>query len=102
MLATEETRREFKDLVDRSMIITVLRCQVCGRFVGRIEHPQTAKLDRISDVVDHLKETGHSEYDALAHFIVYMCQADKELADELSKVQKEAFDKFMKSFNNKP
>lgn len=87
----------FKELVDRSLMILVLQCEKCGAYLARISYPKTAKLDKFSDEADHFKETGHSSYKALKHLIVYMCQADKDLANELGEAQRKAFDELWKS-----
>jgi len=79
-------------------MILVLQCETCGAYVARVNYPKTAKLDSSYDQNDHFKETGHSSYKALKILIVYMCQADKDLADELSEAQRKAFDKFLDSF----
>lgn len=89
---------QFKELVDRSLMILVLRCEKCGAILAKIKYPQTAKLDSSCDELDHLKQTGHSSYMALKILIVYMCQADKELADQLGEAQRKAFDRFMDTF----
>jgi len=83
------------------MIITVLKCEVCSAIVARIEHPKTAKLDSSCDIEDHVKSTKHSNYTALKHLIVYMCQADKDLADAVSEKQRDAFDRYMDTFKAK-
>jgi len=93
-----EEKRVFKELVDRSLIILVTRCTVCGVFLARIKYPSAAKLDLSCDAEDHSKATGHNSYEALKILIVYMCQADKDLANELSEAQRKAFDEFMDTF----
>jgi len=90
-----EQKQLFKELVDRSLIILVTQCVKCGVFLARIEYPKTAKLDKFSDEEDHFKETGHDSYKALKHLIVYMCQADKDLANQLGEAQRKAFDEFI-------
>jgi len=90
-------RQLFKEIVDRSLIIVVTQCEKCGMFLARVVYPKTAKLDRFSDQEDHFRETGHNSYKALKHLIVYMCQADKDLANQLGEVQRQAFDEFMKT-----
>lgn len=95
LMTEEETKRLFKELVDRTMIITVLRCDDCKEIVARIEHPKTAKLDCDCDVEDHIKTKKHTRYLAIKHLIVYMCQADKNLATELTEKQRGAFDEFI-------
>jgi len=88
-VTTEETmEKEFKDLVDRSLIIVVLRCEICSAYLARVEYPTTAKLDSTCDMKDHSTETGHNSFKALKVLIVYMCQADKDLANQLSETQK--------------
>jgi hypothetical protein len=94
----QEYRDEFKALVDRSMIILVLKCDECGAIVARIEHPKTAKLDKTCDQQDHFNETKHDSYTALKHLIVYMSAADKELANEIGEYQRQKFDEFLDSF----
>ncbi|MBA7695867.1 hypothetical protein ES703_104507 [subsurface metagenome] len=96
----QEYRDEFKDLVDRSMIILVLKCDRCGAIVARVVHPKTAKLDKTCDEFDHSQETGHRSYTALKRLFVYMCAADKELANELGEYQRKKFDEFLDSFKN--
>jgi len=91
----------FKEIVDRSLIILVTQCEKCGAFLARIEYPKTAKLDSFCDQEDHFKETGHSSYKALKHLIVYMCQADKDLANELGEAQRKVFDEFIKTLEEK-
>ena len=100
MLKMDE-KQVFKELVDRSLMILVLKCSECGAIVAQIEHPQTAKLDQTCDQHDHFKETGHSSYKALKHLIVYMCKADKALANELSETQRKAFENFVKTLEEK-
>jgi hypothetical protein len=92
-----EQRQLFKELVDRTLMILVSRCSECGAIVARIEYPETAKLDSSCDQHDHYKETGHSSYEALKHLVVYMNQADKDLANQLGEAQRKAFDEFRKS-----
>lgn len=89
---------EFKNLVDRSMIILVLKCDICQAIVARIEYPKTAKLDKSCDQNDHFNETGHDNYTALKHLIVYMSRADKELANELEEHQRKKFQDFLDTF----
>jgi len=93
-----EEKRVFKELVDRSLIILVTRCTICGSYLARVKYPAAAKLDSSCDANDHSKATGHNSYEALKVLIVYMCQADKDLANEFSEVQRQAFDKFMETF----
>jgi len=93
-----EEKRVFKELVDRSLIILATRCTVCGAYLARVKYPSAAKLDSSCDADDHFKATGHISYEALKILIVYMCQADKDLANELSEEQRKAFDKFMETF----
>lgn len=99
-LLAQGYREEFKALVDRSMIILVLRCDECQATVARVEYPKTAKLDKTCDQHDHFKGTKHRNYTALKHLIVYMSTADKELANELSEQQRKKFDEFMKTFES--
>jgi len=96
-----EQRQLFKELVDRSLIILVTQCEQCGVFLGEIRYPKTAKLDKFSDQRDHFHETGHTSYKALKILIVYMSQADKDLANELGEAQRRAFDEFMKTLEEK-
>jgi len=96
-----DTRQLFKELVDRSLIILVLQCEKCGAYLAEVIYPKTAKLDKFSDQEDHFKETGHNSYKALKHLIVYMSQADKDLANELGDAQRTAFDEFMKKLKEK-
>jgi hypothetical protein len=95
-MTLEEYRRQFKDLIDRSMIITVLKCDTCQAVVARIDHPKSAKLDSSCDMHDHINGTTHSSFTVLKHLIVYMCQADKDLAKELMQQQKDLFQEFFK------
>ena len=97
----QEYRNEFKALVDRSMIILVLKCNECGAIVARVEYPKTAKLDRTCDMHDHFNETKHSNYTAMKHLIVYMSAGDKELANELSEHERKKFDEFLDSFKKR-
>jgi len=94
-MQSQTYRGMFKELVDRSLIIIVLQCEKCGAYVARIQYPTTAKLDATCDEHDHFKETGHSRYKALKILIIYMCQADKDLANTLSEVQRKAYDEFL-------
>jgi len=96
-----EQKQLFKEIVDRSLIILVSQCEKCGAYLARVEYPKTAKLDRFSDQEDHFKETGHDSYKALKHLIIYMCQADKDLANELGEAQRKALDEFMKTLEEK-
>ena len=94
-------REEFKTLVDRSMLILVLKCDECGAIVARIEHPKSAKLDKTSDQFDHFKEKGHHSYTALKRLFIYMSQADKKLSEELGEHQRMKFDDFLKTLREK-
>jgi hypothetical protein len=94
-MTEEDTKRLFKELVDRTMIITVLRCDECKETFARIEHPKTAKLDVSCDVEDHIKAKKHTHFLAIKHLIIYMNQADKDLANELTEKQRGAFDEFV-------
>jgi len=94
----QRNRKEFADLVDRSMIILVLKCDKCEAIVARILYPLAAKLDRSCSQHDHFKETGHKDYAALKHLVVYMSAADKKLADQLSKIQRRKFEEFLGFF----
>lgn len=94
-MTEEDTKRIFKDLVDRIMIITILRCDDCKELVARIEHPKTAKLDADCDVEDHIKLKKHTRFLAIKHLIIYMNQADKDLATELTEKQRGRFDEFI-------
>lgn len=87
-----------KDLVDRSLILVVKKCQVCGVYLASVKYPQTAKLDSTCDAHDHFVNTGHGRYVALKVLIVYMSMADKRLAEELNSIQRKIFDEFMDSF----
>jgi len=91
-------QEDFKDLVDRSLMVLVLQCEECGAHVARIIHPRTAKLDMTCDEYDHANETGHGSYNALKILIIYMNQADKDLAKTLSKAQRKALDDFLNTF----
>jgi len=76
-------------------MILVLQCEECGAYVAQVQYPQAAKLDSRCDEKDHFKATGHNRYKALKILIVYMCQADKDLANELSEAQRKAYDEFL-------
>jgi len=84
-----------KDLIDRSMIILILRCDECDAMVAKMIYPLTAKLDKTCSQHDHFNETKHKTYTALKHVVVYMNAADKELADHLGKEFKKKFEEFL-------
>lgn len=92
------TKKVFKEIMDRSMVITVLKCNTCGEFLARIEYPLEAKLDRSCDIEYHKQFSEHKECTAVKMLIIYMTAADKELAEELNAAQREAFNKFIESF----
>jgi len=96
-----EQKQLFKELVDRSLMILVLQCEKCGAYLAEIKYPHTAKLDKSCDQKDHFHETGHTSYKALKILIIYMSQADKDLANELGEAQRKAFDEFMKTLDEK-
>lgn len=85
-----------KDLVDRSLMIRVVQCVLCGDYFARVVYPKTAKLDRLCDEQDHCRETGHCSFTAIKLLIVYMSQTDKDLASALDKVQRKQLDELMR------
>lgn len=94
----QETEETFKELIDRTMIVKVLKCDACAETVAEIEYPPGPRLDQSCCMQDHVRKTGHSSYTALKILVIYMCQADKDLAGELSEVQRQAFNKFLDTF----
>lgn len=94
-------REEFKALVDRSMLILVLKCDECEAIVARIEHPRSATLDKTCDQFEHFKEKGHHNYTAIKHLFVYMSQADKKLSEELGAHTCQKFHDILKTLREK-
>ena len=95
-------REELKALVGRSLHLSVLKCSACEKVVARVTHPETAKVDSFCDQRDHFKETGHSSFEAIAHIIIYMNQADKDLANAISEASREKLDEIFKEEEEKP
>jgi len=93
--------QEFKALVDRSAMLLITKCDVCGEILARVIHPETLQIDEKADEIDHYNKTGHSSYTAIKHVILYMNPTDKELSIKIGEQQQKDFNEFLERFKKR-
>jgi len=82
-------QRRFKEIVDRSTLIRVSRCQICGELLY-------SSYDGVEGLARHREETGHDKFEAIYRVQIFASVEDMEWMDEYGRILREGLDKTIK------
>lgn len=81
--------QKFKEIVDRTTLIRVSQCQICGELLY-------SSYNGAEGLARHCEETGHDKFEAIHHIQIFASVEDMEWMDEYGRILREGFDKIIK------